>query len=282
MDPRHLTLPLRTRLLARDLAFVFPSIYRSYQLGHLERLRRRIQPSYEPEIREFSRWRAISADVRLVVDVGANFGQSAWAFARNLPHARIRAFEASPIVAARCAALLRKTAISVDELAIGRESADILLHMPVYKGVPFPGLASVDERSARSWFSHNLVRCFQDAHLSVETVRCRQNRLDNLNLRPDVIKIDVEGAELDVIHGAAATIATSRPTLLVECNGTFRDVETAVDEYGYLSFELRGRRWVPSSGARLNQLFVHRARLESDARGRRQNRRQEESGQQEC
>lgn len=282
MEPHRLPLSLRTRLLARDLAFRFPSVYRQYQLGHLERLRRRVQSSYEPEIREFSRWSAVSAEVELIVDIGANFGQSAWAFARRLPRARIRAFEASPIVAARCAELLRKTDISVEALAIGRQSADVLLHMPVYRGIPFPGLASVDEQSARSWFSEHLVRGFQESRLSIETVRCRQDRLDALDLRPDLIKIDVEGAELDVILGAASTIESSHPTLLIECNGTFRDVETALQEFEYRAFELQGRRWVHSSGAKLNQLFVHRARLGEDARVRPERRRQEESGQRKC
>ena len=37
--------------------------------------------------------------------------------------------------------------------------------------------------------------------------------------KPDLIKIDVEGLELDVLLGAKATIEKSKPKLLVEMHG---------------------------------------------------------------
>ena len=41
--------------------------------------------------------------------------------------------------------------------------------------------------------------------------------LDSFWLEPDLIKIDVEGAELKVLRGAEITIAEHKPTILVEC-----------------------------------------------------------------
>jgi FkbM family methyltransferase len=55
--------------------------------------------------------------------------------------------------------------------------------------------------------------------LSSTGERVRVVRLDDVLTRPPaIIKIDVEGFELDVLRGAEATIASHRPALLVEAN----------------------------------------------------------------
>lgn len=58
---------------------------------------------------------------------------------------------------------------------------------------------------------------------------------------PDFIKVDVEGLELDVLRGAAATLAGHRPNLLVEIHGSSRreksqrmlDLMRALGSLGY-------------------------------------------------
>jgi FkbM family methyltransferase len=51
--------------------------------------------------------------------------------------------------------------------------------------------------------------------------------------RPEVIKVDTEGAEVDVLRGAAEMIRAARPILLIELHGTNADVARALDEYSY-------------------------------------------------
>lgn len=41
--------------------------------------------------------------------------------------------------------------------------------------------------------------------------------LDEFSLKPDVIKIDVQGAERDVLEGARETLLRYKPVLIVEC-----------------------------------------------------------------
>jgi FkbM family methyltransferase len=50
---------------------------------------------------------------------------------------------------------------------------------------------------------------------------------------PNVVKIDVEGAEVGVIRGMAQTLRSSGPTLIIELHGTQSEVADALDAVGY-------------------------------------------------
>lgn len=50
---------------------------------------------------------------------------------------------------------------------------------------------------------------------------------------PDVIKIDVEGAEAAVLLGMTQTLRGSRPTLIIELHGTANEVADILDSAGY-------------------------------------------------
>ena len=43
---------------------------------------------------------------------------------------------------------------------------------------------------------------------------------------PDIVKIDVEGVELDVLHGMTETIARRKPRLFVEIHGSDAERQT--------------------------------------------------------
>lgn len=57
-------------------------------------------------------------------------------------------------------------------------------------------------------------------------------------IAPEIIKIDVEGAELDVLHGAQVTLTTNRPVLLLSTHShDLRDrCFELLREYGYTGF----------------------------------------------
>ena len=50
---------------------------------------------------------------------------------------------------------------------------------------------------------------------------------------PDVVKIDVEGAELGVLRGMSGTLARSGPTLVIELHRTNAEVADFLDSVGY-------------------------------------------------
>lgn len=54
-----------------------------------------------------------------------------------------------------------------------------------------------------------------DATGLIET--CHAERLDWFGFHPDLIKIDVQGHELQVLHGAMNTLVEHKPVVIVEC-----------------------------------------------------------------
>jgi precorrin-6B methylase 2 len=70
---------------------------------------------------------------------------------------------------------------------------------------------------------------------------------EELGRRPDLLKIDVEGAELTVLQGAENLLAQRRPHVVVETHG--REVEAACVEvlrrHGYAPLVRDQRRWLP-------------------------------------
>jgi hypothetical protein len=50
---------------------------------------------------------------------------------------------------------------------------------------------------------------------------------------PDVIKMDIEGAEIEVLGGAERTLSQRRPILLIESHGRWSELEPLLKAYRY-------------------------------------------------
>ena len=65
---------------------------------------------------------------------------------------------------------------------------------------------------------------------------------------PDVMKIDTEGAELQAIEGARATIARHRPAIVCELHDTNAAFVALMDELGYVTTNIDGPAAVADAG----------------------------------
>jgi len=52
---------------------------------------------------------------------------------------------------------------------------------------------------------------------------------------PDLMKIDIEGAEVEALNGALATLGTARPILVIELHRTNEAVMAVLDKLGYVA-----------------------------------------------
>jgi FkbM family methyltransferase len=97
-----------------------------------------------------------------------------------------------------------------------------------------PGTISLIRDEAGGISSTPSVRGYAVAG-SRTTVEVPVNTLDAFlatkDCRPSIIKIDVEGAELDVLRGATDTLRTARPTVLVEVHGWDETSSAEVREF---------------------------------------------------
>jgi FkbM family methyltransferase len=190
--------------------------------------------TYEPDF-----FRAMRKHIRrgdTCVDVGGHLGYYSFLMSRLTgPEGRVITFEpvAENIAAIReNIALNKSTNIRVVNSALGERAGMMTL------------VRSEDETfsATPSTRGYAVEGGRKEVEVQVGTL---DSFLARENLRPGVIKIDVEGAEIDVLRGANETLRTIRPIVLLEIHGwgdsTSREVTELLASCGY-NVSLAGRR----------------------------------------
>ena len=151
--------------------------------------------------------------VGLAIDVGGNWGQSVAALERYAKPDRIVSFEPNPALSRRLIAqAAHHPGLTVEAVGLGSEAGAFALHVPRYRNYIYDGLASLDEEAARSWLNPERVAWFDPAHLHIDRYMVDVRTLDSFALVPDIVKIDVQGRELDVVRGGAETFRGAGPS----------------------------------------------------------------------
>lgn len=189
-----------------------------------------------------------------VYDVGAFIGLFTMFFACAVgENGKVIAFEPNPGLCIKIKENLLLNNfhnVKVMQLALGREKKREILAFPS----TIPGVGSIEE--------HEKIRILNQR--GATTVEVEVNTVDNLIAtkkipKPNFIKIDVQGAELDVLIGARSTIKTCKPKLLIEVhyipyvNWKIKNLQRIVDfliENGYSLYHIE-------SGKKINSETVH-------------------------
>jgi FkbM family methyltransferase len=145
----------------------------------------------------------------VVFDVGANIGLSSLSIAPLVPRGRIRAFELLPATARHLAANAAAEPLGNIEpvaSAVGAEPGRLALH----PGANFSaGSHVVSDQHA----NEGHVATVEVPVLTLDGF-AEERGLDRL----DLLKVDVEGFELDVLRGARRCLNRFRPVLFTEVN----------------------------------------------------------------
>jgi FkbM family methyltransferase len=244
---------IQARKLLRSMQVFFPFLQESrFRLQHLlHRL------SGAPVEADFAALRLLPWEPgALFLDVGANRGQSIDAMRMLVPQARVMAFEPNARLCARLARLYRADRrVECVNSALGDAAGESVLWVPIYRGWAFDGLASLDRAKAAGWLSPERLYLFRPAWLHVEQMRCKVQRLDDLDLAPAFIKLDVQGFELQVLIGGEATLRRHRPVLMIESPGADEEMPF-LERLGYRPYGFDGKRLTPGRGGEVNCFFL--------------------------
>lgn len=196
------------------------------------------------------------------IDVGSNRGQSIDAIRLYHPAQPVVAFEPNAILAERLKRRLGDDP-NLQLLVFGLSDADMdaPLYVPYYRNWLFDGLSSFDRASAEGWLNAETIAGFDPALLRVEQLECRLRRLDDFNLTPAFIKIDVQGFERNVLMGGLETLKRCGPLLMVEDSSALVPLLAGL---GFDSYAFDGSALRPSTGPANNLFFATaamRARL---------------------
>lgn len=151
--------------------------------------------------------RTILRPGQTAVDVGANLGYFTAVLAQCVgPAGRVWSFEPVPEtyeLLTLCASLNDYAQVTPIRAALGAAEGEIEI--------------TYDRR-------HSGIATMHPDHVAGDTQRVEIRSLDTLvsngevHRRPDLIKVDVEGHELDVLRGARNTIAEASPAIVFELN----------------------------------------------------------------
>jgi FkbM family methyltransferase len=164
-----------------------------------------------------------------IVDGGANVGQFARAAAETFPDARVIAFEPLPEVAEHLRAnLADRPRVEVRTMALGRVDGTV----PFYRNRYSPASSILRLRSdARQSFA----QVEESGAVEVQLARL-DTALQGDPLEPPVLlKLDLQGYELEALHGAEATLRRTQHVLLETSFRAIYEEEPSFDEvYGLM------------------------------------------------
>lgn len=210
--------------VARIVNLCLPKRWRLPVLFHLNRILGRLEE-------EIALVPALTKSKGVAVDVGASSGYYSFVMASCC--AQVEAFE--PLAAnTRNLTDYGSPKIRVHHVALSNASGAKSFYLPLIDGAGSYGRASLEVPPRGPY----------------DVVEVELRRLDDFGLRDvSLIKIDVEGHELEVLEGARNTIADSRPVLIIEISNCNKDrVEAFFAGLGYRPSMLAAGRLEPLPG----------------------------------
>jgi len=195
---------------------------------------------HDPDFRAF---RHFGGRDGLFLDVGASIGQSALSFRVFNSRAPILSVEALP--SHRGDLEFVKRAIPRFDYRIAA-AADVngtaTLHVPVWRGYELPAESSLRREDAVAVLDRLRAEGATEGELRLDEVQVERRRLDELELAPAFLKIDVEGAELGVARGMRETLAAHRPVTMVERSESTEELAELLAPLGYSPFVYDARQ----------------------------------------
>jgi FkbM family methyltransferase len=174
--------------------------------------------------------RSLSADY-CILDIGSNDGTSIRMFRRYFPLVKIIAID--PITTPK----FKLKNVTLIKTALSDKAGNRSLVTPIVNGKQLTQYSSFYKEKMISQICSDMA--LLETEVSTIENEVSFNTIDNLGIAPFFIKIDVEGAELEVLKGALNVIKNYNPVVLVEIQNhkSYLEIKELLAPYGYINID---------------------------------------------
>ena len=175
---------------------------------------------------------------KIFIDIGANDGISALTFRLFNKENDILSFEPDTYHNKSLERVKRKlNNFDYLNLGIGKSKEELTLYIPKCGKIYIGQLASVFKDEAKN----NVAKIISKKNILDEVTLIEKKikivTIDEMNLQPAAIKIDIEGYEHEAIQGGINTIKKYEPILMIEVNEkSFEKMKNLLNELNYSVF----------------------------------------------
>lgn len=174
--------------------------------------------------------RPLSVDY-CILDVGSNDGTSIRMFRRYFPLVKIIAVD--PITTPR----FKVKNVTLIKTALSDKAGNRSLVTPIVNGKQLTQYSSFYKEKMISQICSDMKLLETEVSTIINVVSF--NTIDNLGVTPFFIKIDVEGAELEVLQGSLNVIKRYNPVILVEIQNhkSYQEIQELLASHGYINID---------------------------------------------
>jgi FkbM family methyltransferase len=192
----------------------------------------------------------------LFLDIGANQGAALDVFLKRRRHCQILSFEPNPHVFQKIRSRFKHhPRVKLHNFGLGAREGTFKFYVPLYRGYEFDGWGSLSPVFDDSWLEESIL-FYDRKYLQLREIECVIRRLDDLGVDPFFMKIDVQGAELDVVQGGEVTIKKSQPIILLESGKRDDEIESFLGQFQYRLYRFSKGKFIEGQRGSPNSFFM--------------------------
>jgi FkbM family methyltransferase len=181
----------------------------------------------------------------VIFDVGANTGQSINFFMKNFIYESIIAFEPDPKVFSELKKFSEKKGVFLNNFALGEKNGRVSFYtspLTVTSSLLLPNQDSSWYRIKNRILGLSKKNSYREIEVEIRTLDSFVK--SNSIIEIDILKIDVEGAELQVLNGATESLLSKKIRIIqVEVHyddqrtNIYEEIDKLLKKYNYVKFE---------------------------------------------
>lgn len=186
----------------------------------------------------------------LCLDLGANEGQSALSILSLSPQLHVLSIEPNSVHKLSLEFVKKFLPKKFDYrlVAVGEAPGAIDLFIPSVNGIDLSQEVTANLSSLQSEIARDRVNALTGNKIGqVRKISVPVIALDQLGLSPRLVKMDLQGMEMQALRGLNQTIQQNKPVFLIELSPEFYDIKNFLGQFGYnpYRFDPKSRSFAP-------------------------------------